>query len=51
MHDECYGLELLFSKVNSLERSSGFYRDLLGLELESWSPDVRAAMLHSEPVA
>jgi predicted enzyme related to lactoylglutathione lyase len=32
------GLDLLFLEVNSLEESLGFYRDLLGLELEKSNP-------------
>jgi predicted enzyme related to lactoylglutathione lyase len=32
------GLDLLFLEVNNLEESIGFYRDLLGLELEKHSP-------------
>jgi predicted enzyme related to lactoylglutathione lyase len=32
------GLDLLFLEVNNLEESLGFYRDLLGLELERHNP-------------
>jgi catechol 2,3-dioxygenase-like lactoylglutathione lyase family enzyme len=33
------GLDLLFLEVNNLEESVAFYRDVLGFEIESHTPD------------
>ena len=33
------GLDRLFLEVNNLEESLGFYRDILGFEVESHTPD------------
>jgi catechol 2,3-dioxygenase-like lactoylglutathione lyase family enzyme len=33
------GLDLLFLEVNNLEESLAFYRDELGFEMESYSPE------------
>jgi catechol 2,3-dioxygenase-like lactoylglutathione lyase family enzyme len=38
------GLDLLFLEVNNIEESLGFYRGVLGLELESFNPNSEPPM-------